>query len=138
MDGAWLVNQDALLLYDHQERGEHCHSQEQRRMVWQGWLHEGRVQTERKGCERDYRCVDVQLPVRQRATTCYNILRVLSQYNTHCVCWLWGGRYDLHLARADKHTIVRLAGEVLDALNGSVILAIGFRELYSYPFSRRE
>lgn len=44
----------------------------------------------------------------------------------------------LELALADKDPIVHLAGEVDDAADGAVVLAIGFVELDAYPFADLE
>ena len=47
--------------------------------------------------------------------------------------WL---RYDRDLTWADEHAMVRLAGEVLDTLNCSVVLADGFAQFDADPFTR--
>ena len=42
---------------------------------------------------------------------------------------------DLDLARTDEHAMIGFAGEVLDTLYRSVVLASGFVQLDSNPFT---
>ena len=60
-----------------------------------------------------------------------NILRNQKSMIAH----RWFGN-DLDLTRTEEHAIFRFASEILDILNGSVVLANGFAEFDTDPFTR--